>query len=155
MSAKNHPNSSIDSFILSKISKSAGIEDIKCESKESIVFDEKETTCMYSFKKPSSEVSVTLTVSEPLYYCGVSFAKSDKVHFPFGGYLKSIIKSDEIEQLFESFIDEKITAEEYTLNYLTIFNKYLSTTEVQNIMAGEYWPNVPLEEDPASDDDDF
>jgi hypothetical protein len=145
MSTKGHPNSDINNFIVNTISKSVGIENIKCESKESIVFDEKETTWIYSFKMPDSEVGVTLNISEPLYFCDVSFVKSEKNYFPLKSLLKNNINSDEIELLFESFIDEKITAEEYTLNYLTIFNKYAKTTEVKKIMAGKSWPDVPLE----------
>lgn len=145
MSGTKHPNSDIDTFVVNKITASAGLDSVSCDSKESIVLDEKEVTWTYTFEKKGAGVTASLNISDPLYFCDVSFAKSEKNHFPLKSYLKYIVKSNEIELLFENFIDEEISAEEYTLNYLTIFNKYMKTAEVQKIMNGEFWPEVPLE----------
>ncbi|OUR99561.1 hypothetical protein A9Q84_00645 [Halobacteriovorax marinus] len=145
MSQNNHPDEQIRDFIESNLTNIKGIELISCESKESIVLDEKEISWIYTFAKPGSKVSAVLTISDPLYFCNVSFQKEKTSHFSLKPFMETVLKSDEIELLFNSFIDEKIFEDEYTLGYIGIFKKSLALKEVQDVLNGDFWPEVPAE----------
>lgn len=143
--SNKHPDDQVRNYIEKNLTSIEGVELVSCESKESIVLDEKEISWIYSFAKPGSKVSAILTISDPLYFCNVSFQKDEKTHFALKPFMETVQGSDEIEILFNSFIDEKILEDDYTLGYLNIFKKCLSTKEVQAVLSGESWPDVPAE----------
>jgi hypothetical protein len=147
MSIANHTNEKVNEFILNNLAKVEGMNLVKAESKESIVLEEKEITWVCTFKKPESEVSVSVVISDPLYFCDITFAKSDNNYFPFKSYLENVAKSNELEDLFENFIDEKIAEEEYIMSYLNVFKKHVQSADIQKIIAGESWPEVPRGDD--------
>lgn len=147
MSSNSHPNEKVSAFIADSLEKISGIKMIKSESKEAVVFDEKEISWIYTFQKEDSGVRAVLTISDPLYFCDVSFLKYQKPQFQLKSYLKNVANNNDIEDLFENFIDEKIDQEEYSLAYLNIFKNSLDTLDVQKIMNGDMWPDVPSEEE--------
>lgn len=155
MSSAKHPNDKVNNYISQNLTSIKGIELTKCESKETIVFDEKEISWIYTFKKEGSSIDITLTVSDPIYFCEVFISKSKKDFFALKSYLKNILRSEEIENLLNNFYDEKLNEEEYTLKYLDIFKKYLASKELNEIMDGESWPRVPSEEENQDQDDDY
>jgi hypothetical protein len=143
--SNNHPDEQVRNFIDKNLTNIEGIELISCESKESIVLDEKEISWVYSFAKPGSKVSAVLTISDPLYFCSVSFQKDENTHFSLKPFMEKVQNNDDIEVLFNSFIDEKILEDEYTLGYLNILKKCLNSKEAQTVLSGKSWPEVPEE----------
>jgi len=149
MTKQTHPNSKIDSYILNTLCGSGdpSLEYISSESREDVVFDEKELTCNYTMRAPKSKIDIIVTVSEPLYFCNVTFSKTSTNYFSLKGLLKAVIGSKEIEDIFEEFIDGKVEAEEYTLKYLKVFKQLTETPKIQKIITGESWPSVPTDEE--------
>jgi len=146
MSTTGHPNEKVNGYILDTIGSIEGLNLVSCESKESIVLEEKEITWIYIFNKDNSGVNVIITVSDPIYFCNVSFAKNENDHFSLKPFLGHILNKNDLEDLFNDFIDEKVDDEDYTMKFLNTFKKYSDTEEVKKVMSGEYWPDVPSEE---------
>ena len=147
MSSARHPNDKVNKYISQNLTSVQDIKLSKCESKQTIVFDEKEISWIYTFKKDQSPIQITLTISDPIYFCEVFISKSKRDFFALKSYLKNILRSEEIENLLNNFYDEKLNEEEYTLQYLEIFKKYLASKEIQKIMDGESWPKVPSDDE--------
>ena len=151
----SHPNSSVTNYINKNLTSLDNIELLSCSSKESIVFDEKETSWIYDLALKGKDIKLVLTLSDPLYFCSVSIVKSEKEHFNFKSYLKNIDGDSSIENLFNKFIDEEINEETYTIEYLKILEKNLLSGSILNVLSGNVWPAVPHEETPLDDLDDF
>ncbi|EQC52315.1 hypothetical protein, partial [Bacteriovorax sp. DB6_IX] len=111
-----------------------------------VVLEEEEITYIYTFKKGDSSITANVAVSDPLYFCDVTFKKDENDYFSLKPYLKTLGENTEMEQLFDFYMDEKIDDEQYVLGYLNLFKKYLSESDVQMVLSGEFWPDVPDEE---------
>jgi hypothetical protein len=142
MSTSGHPNEKINTFIHNNIATIDGFNLVSCVSKETIVLEEKEVTWVYTFNSGKSATNMTITISDPLYFCDVSFSKGDKVHFPLKAYMEDINQDKSLEALFNQFIDEEITEQIYILGYLNIFAQEAKTQAVLDIMDGLYWPEI-------------
>ncbi|OIQ20961.1 MAG: hypothetical protein BM556_03185 [Bacteriovorax sp. MedPE-SWde] len=147
MSIEKHPNELVNDFISNSIMGLAGLKLTQCDKKETIVLEEKETTYIYSFRKDGSDTLVNIALSDPLYFCDVSFAKNENDYFNLKPYLKTIGESQNLESLFDFFLDEKVSEEEYVLGFLNIFKSMAENPEIQQIISGEYWPDVPKDEE--------
>jgi hypothetical protein len=143
--AKVFPNEKIHNYIFSELDSNNGLELVNSQSKEAIVFDERETSWIFTFEKADSPIKVLLTISDPLYFCDVSFYQNETEHFTLNSYLKNTAQSIELEKVLDSFMDDNISEEEYTMSFLNIFKKYLGSCEVQEIISATYWPDVPSE----------
>jgi hypothetical protein len=146
MTTESHTSSAVDKFLKNDIVSGTGLELTQVDKKVSVVLEEEETTYIYSFRKAGSEVLVNVAVSDPLYFCDVTFAKSADDYFSLKPYLATMGQASEMESLFDFYMDEKISDEEYVLGYLNLFKKSLGESDVQSVVAGEFWPDVPSEE---------
>jgi len=145
MAFESHSNGQVDNFLKADI-KAAGLELINVEKKKTVVLEEEEITYIYTFKKGDSSITANVAVSDPLYFCDVTFKKDENDYFSLKPYLKTLGENTEMEQLFDFYMDEKIDDEQYVLGYLNLFKKYLSESDVQMVLSGEFWPDVPDEE---------
>jgi hypothetical protein len=142
MSTSGHPNEKINTFIQENIATLAGFNLISSVSKETVVLDEKEITWLYTFNSGKSLTNMVISISDPLYFCDVSFSKGEKVHFPLKTYMEDINQDNSLEALFNQFIDEEITEPIYILGYLNIFAQEAKTKAIQDVMSGNYWPEI-------------
>ena len=145
MAFESHTNGAVDKFLKQDLV-AAGLQLVNVDKKVSIVLEEEETTFIYSFKKGDSPVAINVAVSDPLYFCDVTFAQNENDYFSLKPYLKTLGQDSEMEQLFDFYMDEKISDDEYVLGYLKLFVKYLGESDVQMVMSGDFWPDVPSEE---------
>ena len=109
MSTSGHPNEKINTFIQENIANLDGFDLLSCKSKETVVLGEKEITWIYKFGSGSSLTNMSISISDPLYFCDISFSKGDKVHFQLKSYMEDINQDKSLEALFNQFIDEEIT----------------------------------------------
>jgi len=145
MAFESHTNGAVDNFLKQDLV-ATGLELVNVDKKVTVVLEEEEVTFIYSFKKGSSPVLVNIAVSDPLYFCDVTFAQSESDYFSLKPYLKTLGQDSELESLFDFYMDEKISDDEYVLGYLKLFAKSLGEQDVQSVIAGEFWPDVPSEE---------
>jgi len=145
MNIQKHPEEKIHDSVLQIMGQIDGASLVSCKRKEEVLFDEKDITYDYIIGTEQSDVRIKMNISDPLSFCYISLFKNDKTYFPFESYLKNKLESADIEDLYDAFIDNKIEADIYTLKYLNVFKKYLVTSEVKDILAGNSWPDVPVE----------
>jgi hypothetical protein len=129
-------------FIEKELGYSDGIELIKKTKKEAVVFDEKETSYIFTFGNPNLAIKAELIISDPLYFCSLSIIKNKENFFSLTDYLSEIESDKELVNLLDRFYDEEIEADEYTILFLKAVKRHLSKPGLLDILNGKSWPVV-------------
>ena len=99
----------------------------------------------YLARQQRPHLDVKVYATSPELSAGLLISRSKTKYIFLEDYVRAIVKSNKLTDLSDQVARNRINREDYILTCIAIFREYLATPEIQSILKGEKWIDVPFD----------